>query len=105
MSSMTQNDRNQFSRYDLQETRPRLTQVSERGERILGALTLVFIGVLGVLTYAAIQVFDGMHHLIIIADLVLIVLAVAFWMNSTRQPQELEAETSFVPRGMRPKHK
>ena len=105
MSSMTQNDRNQFSRYDLQERRPSMTRVSERGAKILGVLTLIFIGVLGVLTYAAIQVFDGMHHVIIIADLVLVLLAVAYWVNSTRQPPELEAETPFVPHGMRPKQK
>lgn len=105
MSNMTENDRNQFSRYDLQDARPRMTQLSERGTKILAVLTLVFIGVLAALTYAAIQVFDGMHHLIIIADLVLVVLAVAFWVNSTRQPPELEAETPFVPKGLRPTKK
>ena len=105
MSSMTQNDRNQFSRYDLQETRPRMNEVSERGAKILGFLTIVFIAVLGALTYAAIQVFDGMHHLIIIADIVLVILAVAYWMNSTRQPPELEADTPFIPKGLRPTEK
>src|SRR5688572_26491751 len=105
MSSMTQNDRNQLSRYDLQETRSRMTEVSERGAKILAFLTIVFIGVLGALTYAAIQVFDGGHHLIIIADIVLIILAVAYWMNSTRQPPELEADTPFTPKGLRPTEK
>ena len=105
MSSMTENDRNQYSRYDLQERRPRMTQVSERGAKILAVLSIVFLGVLGALTYAAIQVFDGMHHLIIIADIVLVILAVAYWMNSTRQPPEIEADTPFVPKGLRPTEK
>src|SRR5688572_21371933 len=105
MSSMTQNDRNQVSRYDLQERRPRITEVSERGAKILTALTAIFVVVLGALTYAAIQVFDGVHHLIIIADIVLVILAVAYWMNSTRQPPELEADTAFIPKGLRPAEK
>ena len=104
MSNMTQNDRNQLSRYDLQE-RSSMTELSERGAKILAILTVVFIGVLAALTYAAVQVFDGMHHLIIIADIVLVVLAVAFWINSTRQPETLEAETPFIPKGMRPTEK
>jgi hypothetical protein len=105
MSNMTQNDRNQFSRYDLQERRSSMTELSERGAKVLAILTLVFIGVLAALTFAAVQVFDGMHHLIIIADIVLVVLAIAFWINSTRQPEELEAETPFVPKGLRPTEK
>ena len=105
MSSMTQNDRDQFSRYDLQDTRTRMNRVSERGSKILVVLTVVFIGVLAALTYAAIQVFDGMHHLIIIADIVVVILAVAYWMNSTRQPRELEADTPFIPKGLRPTEK
>lgn len=84
MANMTQNQRAQFERYDLRERRPRLNEVSERGQRWLAALTLVFIGVLAVLTWAAVQVFDGWHHLIVIADIVLIVLALAWWIQSTR---------------------
>ena len=102
MTGMSQIDRNQVFRYDLQETRPRLMRTSERGDRILGVLTVLFCGVLGALTHAAVQVFDGVHHLIIIADLVLVVLALAVWINSMRRPQEIEAETPFIPNGMRP---
>jgi hypothetical protein len=105
MSSMTQNDRDQFSRYDLQDTQTRMNRVSERGSKILVVLTVVFIGVLAALTYAAIQVFDGMHHLIIIADIVVVILAVAYWMSSTRQPPELEADAPFIPKGLRPTEK
>ena len=88
MSNMTQNQRDQFQRYDLRETRSRLTSVSDRGQRILAGLTLVFIAVLGALTFAAVQVFDGWHHLIVIADIVLVIGAIAVWIYSARQSDE-----------------
>jgi hypothetical protein len=103
MSSMTQMDRNQFSRYDLQDTRPRLARTSKNGTRILAGLTVLFAGVLAALTYAAIQVFDGWHHAIVIADIALILLAVAAWLASGRPATEFQADTAFVPQGMRPK--
>jgi hypothetical protein len=84
MANMTENQRAQFERYDLQERRPRMTEVSERGQKYLAGLTVVFIAVLAALTWAAVQVFDGWHHLIVIADIVLIVLALAWWIQSTR---------------------
>jgi hypothetical protein len=84
MANMTENQRAQFERYDLQERRPRMNEVSERGQKYLAVLTIVFIAILGALTYAAVQVFDGWHHLIVIADIVLIVLALAWWIQSTR---------------------
>jgi len=105
MSSMTQTDRNQLSRYDLQEKHTRLTHVSERGTRILAGLTVVFIGVLAALTYAAVQVFDGWHHAIVIADIGIVLAAVAVWMQSMSGPAEIEADTSFIPQGMRPTKK
>jgi hypothetical protein len=88
MSNMTENQRAQFERYDLRERRPRMTTVSDRGQRYLAALTLVFIAVLVVLTIAAVQVFDGWHHLIVIADIVLVLGAIAVWIYSTRQSEE-----------------
>ena len=103
MSNMTETQRSQLGRYDLQETRPRLTRVSERGNRILSVLTFVFIGVLAAMTYAAVQVFDGWHHLIVLGDIALVLLAVAAWVNSTRPASEAEADTPFVPAGIRPK--
>jgi putative effector of murein hydrolase LrgA (UPF0299 family) len=85
MSNMTENQRSQFERYDLRETRPtRLTSVSEGGQRILAGLTLLFVGVLAALTYAAVQIFDGWHHLIVIADFVIVFFAIAAWIYSTR---------------------
>lgn len=86
MANMTQSERNQFERMDLREPRPKLTSLSEKGQRFLAGLTVVFIGVLGLLTYAAVQVFDGWHHLIVIGDLVLVFFAIAFWIYSLRQP-------------------
>ncbi len=86
MSNMTENQRNQFERVDLREKRSSLNALTEGGQRFLAILTVVFIGVLGALTYAATQVFDGWHHLIVIGDLLLIFFAVAGWIYSTRQP-------------------
>ncbi len=82
---MTENQRSQFERIDLRETRTPLTSLSERGQRFLAGLTIVFIAVLAALTYAAVQVFDGWHHLIVIADFVIVFFAIATWIYSTRQ--------------------
>ena len=84
MSNMTENQRAQYERYDLRERRPRMTELSEGGQRLLGGLTILFIGVLAALTWAAVQIFDGWHHLIVIADIVIIFLAIAAWIHSTR---------------------
>ena len=66
---MNEIERNQIYRYDLQDTRPRLTSLSDSGTRIIIALNILFVGVLAALTYAAVQVFDGWHHAIVIADM------------------------------------
>ena len=102
---MNEIERNQMYRYDLQETRPRLTSLTGGGARIVIALNILFVGVLAALTYAAVQVFDGWHHAIVIADMGLVLLAVAFWIASMRTPAEIEAEASFIPLGMRPTDK
>jgi len=102
MSNMTQTDRNQLTRYDLRETRPPMTRLNERGTRLLAGLTIVFCGVLASLSYAAVAVFDGWHHAIILADITVIVLALAAWTASMRPPAEIEAESSFIPQGLRP---
>ena len=85
MSNMTENQRSQLERYDLRETRSPLTGLSDAGQRVLTVLTVLFIAVLAVLTYAAVQVFDGWHHLIVIADIVIVFLAIAAWIYSMRQ--------------------
>jgi hypothetical protein len=84
MSNMTENQRAQYERYDLRERRPRMTELSEGGQKLLSGLTILFIGVLAALTWAAVQIFDGWHHLIVIADIVIIFLAIAAWIYSTR---------------------
>ena len=102
---MDEIERNQIYRFDLQETRPRLTSVTGGGARIVFALNILFAGVLAALTYAAVQVFDGWHHAIVIADMGVVFLAIAVWIASMRTPVEIEAEASFIPRGMRPTDK
>ncbi len=84
MSNMTENQRRQFERYNLGETRSPLTSLSREGERVLAGLTIAFVAVLAVLTYAAVQVFDGWHHVIVIADLAIVFFAIATWIHSTR---------------------
>jgi hypothetical protein len=84
MSNMTENQRAQYERYDLRERRPRMTELSEGGQKLLSGLTILFIGVLAALTWAAVQIFDGWHHLIVIAEIVIIFLAIAAWIYSTR---------------------
>jgi hypothetical protein len=103
MSQLTQTDRNQLTRYDLQDRRTRATDVSERGGKILAGFTVVLLVILGLLTYAAVQVFDGWSHLIVIADITLVFFAVAAWIYSTRPAEQAEDGPSFVPQGMRPK--
>jgi len=85
MSNMTENQRNQYERVDLRESRPKLTSLSEGGQRFLAVLTVIFIGVLALLTFAAVQVFDGWHHLIVIGDMILVFFAIAAWIYSLRQ--------------------
>jgi hypothetical protein len=40
--------------------------------------------VLGLLLVWAAQVFDGWHHLIVIADLVVLLFGIAAWVDQTR---------------------
>lgn len=86
MSNMTENQRSQFERVDLREKRSTLNTLSEGGQRVLAGLTVVFLVVLGALTFAAVQIFDGWHHLIVIADLLVVFFALAAWIYSVRQP-------------------
>lgn len=80
MSRMTVNQRNQLER--AQYSAPQRT--STGGRRATIAYTMTGLVVLAVLSYAAFQVFDGWHHLIVIADIVLVFLAVAAWIYSQR---------------------
>jgi hypothetical protein len=40
VSNMTENQRAQYERYDLQERRPRMTELSEGGQRFLSGLAI-----------------------------------------------------------------
>jgi hypothetical protein len=82
MGNLTVQDRNQYERAGYSDA-PRLTGKAER--RVMGAYMLIGLVVLAVLTFAAVQVFDGWHHLIIIADLIIIFFGVAAWVWPDRK--------------------
>jgi hypothetical protein len=82
MSRMTVNERNQFDRAGYNE---RTARMSPSGRRALIIFTVVSLVVLAVLTVAAFQVFDGGHHWIVIADIVIVVLGLAAWVNPERR--------------------
>jgi hypothetical protein len=79
---MTVNQRNQFERAGYNE---RSMRMSAAGRRALTIYTVIALVVLAVLTVAAFQVFDGGHHWIVIADIVIIVLGLAAWVNPNRR--------------------
>ena len=85
MSNLTETQRNQLDRYDLQETRTRLNSPTQRQERVYAVLSIVFLGVLAALTYAAFEVFDGWHHLIVLADMAIVFIGIAAWNNPRRR--------------------
>ena len=82
MSRMTVNERNQFDRAGYVERSPRM---SDSGRRALIIATVVGIVILAVLSVAAFQVFDGGHHWIVLADIVIVVLGLAAWVNPDRR--------------------
>ena len=82
MSRMTVNERTQFERSGYNERSPRLT---ERGRRAMIITTVVGLVILAALSVAAFQVFDGGHHWIVIADIVIVVLGLAAWVNPDRR--------------------
>jgi hypothetical protein len=81
MANMTGSERDQIERFELGSTDDRLNRATPSQQRALSFLTPIFIIVLGVLVFAAAQVFDGWPHLIVIGDLVLVVFAIAIWLN------------------------
>ena len=82
MSRMTVNERNQYDRAGYVERSPRL---SESGRRAMIITTVVGLVILAALSVAAFQVFDGGHHWIVIADIVIVVLGLAAWVNPDRK--------------------
>lgn len=83
MSRMTVHDRNQFDRANYVESshHPRTTL----GRRALIAYTVVALALLALLGYAAIRIFDGVHHLIVLGVLVVLVLGIAGWVYPQRR--------------------
>jgi hypothetical protein len=79
MSRMTVSDRNQFERATYSERSMRSR--TEAGRRATIAYVAVAAAILAVLTVAAVQVFDGWHHLIVIGDLIVFVAAIAVWLS------------------------
>jgi hypothetical protein len=82
MGNLTVHDRNQYERAAYTDA-PRLTGTAER--RVMLAYTVIGLVVIAALTFAAVQVFDGWHHLIIIADLVVIFFGIAAWVWPERK--------------------
>jgi hypothetical protein len=82
MGNLTVHDRNQYERANYTDS-VRPTSTAER--RVMAAYTLIGLAVLAVLTFAAVQVFDGWHHLIIIGDLVIVFLGIAAWVWPQRR--------------------
>ena len=82
MGNLTVHDRNQYERANYQDA-PRLTGAAER--RLMVAYTVIGLIVLAVLTFAAVQIFDGWHHAIIIADLVIVFFGLAAWVWPERK--------------------
>ena len=81
MGNMTVHDRNQYERANYSDA-PR---VSGTAQRVMIAYTVVGLLVLGALTFAAVQVFDGWNHAIIIADLIIVFFGLAFWVWPERK--------------------
>ena len=82
MGNLTVHDRNQYERANYTEA-PRLSGTAER--RVMVAYSVIGLIVLAVLTFAAVQVFDGWHHLIIIGDLLVILFGIAAWVWPERK--------------------
>ncbi|HYU61057.1 MAG TPA: hypothetical protein VEK39_09870 [Solirubrobacterales bacterium] len=82
MGNLTVHDRNQYERAGYTDS-PRLSGTAER--RVMVAYTIIGLVVLAVLTFAAVQVFDGWHHLIVIGDLLVILFGLAAWVWPERK--------------------
>ncbi len=81
MANMSESQRGQVERAELGYSGDRLSRASAGQERVWAVLTVVFCFVLIGLSIAAIQVFDGWAHLVVLADLVILFFAVAIWLN------------------------
>lgn len=83
MANMTISDHNQMERAALTDGTG--VRVGGFGRRVLAAYLIVASAVLGVLLVAAAQVFDGWHHAIVIADLIVVFFGLSAWVYPGRK--------------------
>lgn len=83
MANMTPGQRTQMERYDLGEQDDRISR-PKQGRSIV-VTTVVLLLILAVLSYAAIQAFDGWAHLVVIVDLVILFFGIAYWVYPQRK--------------------
>jgi hypothetical protein len=83
MANLTAADHNQFERATLRSGE-RLMSLSSSGQRAFNAYAVVALAMLGMLTYAAVGVFDGWHHVLVIGDLLLVTYGIARWVSPDR---------------------
>ena len=83
MANMTTSDRNQMDRAAL--TDGTAVRIGSFGRRVMAAYLVVASAVLGVLLVWAAQVFDGWHHLVVIADLLVVLFGIAAWAYPDRK--------------------
>jgi hypothetical protein len=84
MPNLTAADHNQYERASLRSGE-RLMSVSSAGQRLLNTYAVFALAVLGALTYAAVGLFDGWPHALVIGDLLLITYGIARWVNPDRK--------------------
>src|SRR5215207_7159924 len=99
MANMSPGDRGSFERATIgNETSFRPRDGSQRGQTIY---FVVALAILAVMSYAAIQAIHGCDHIIVIADLVIIVGALAVFIQGRRE-QRHTATPSTEDEGWRP---
>jgi hypothetical protein len=54
------------------------------GQRVLNTYAVVALAVLAALTFAAVRVFDGWAHALVIGDLLLVTYGIARWVDPNR---------------------
>jgi hypothetical protein len=87
MSNLTEIQRSQLERNEMfQGGRGwRLTSATPAQERLFTILSAFFLVVLAGLSYAAITVFHGWDHLIVIGDIVILFWGISLWIYPKRK--------------------
>ncbi len=79
MANMSMGDRNSFERATIGSER--LARPGKEGSAWAIGYVLVGLVVLGALSYAAVQAIHGWDHIVVIADIVIVVAALAAFLN------------------------